>query len=144
MTRGSDYRVRAYRPRDFRAVTHLWVRTGIRRGPSDRRNELDLARRRDPDLFLVAEHGRTVVGVVLGRFDGRRGWINHLAVDPRHQARGLGAWLVRQVERRLARKGCLKVNLHVEPANENVCAFYLRQGYARRELIFLEKWLRPG
>ena len=113
--------------------------------PSDRRIELDRSRRRDPDLFLVAQRDNRLVGVVLARFDGRRGWINHLAVDPPERRLGIGGRLVGEAERRLARKGCAKVNLHVTRENEEVCEFYERLGYGRRDLIFMDKWLRgPG
>ena len=120
----------------------LWRESGLRISPSDSRREIERSRRRDPDLFLVAEAGEALVGVVLGRFDGRRGWINHLAVRPSNRAQGLGRQLMRTVERRLRAKGCAKVNLHVRPENGEVCAFYERVGYGRRDMIFMEKWLR--
>lgn len=89
---------------------------------------------------MVAEDAGKIVGIVLGRFDGRRGWINHLAVDPGYRTRGLGRDLVKRVERRLVRKGCAKVNLHVEPENHGVSAFYVHIGYRPRDLLFMEKW----
>lgn len=35
-----------------------------------------------PDLYLAATVGERIVGVVLGTHDGRKGWINRLAVHP--------------------------------------------------------------
>ena len=138
--------IRPYGPSDFRSVRRLWREGGLGVGPSDTARELERARRRDPDLFLVAERDGRPVGVVLGRFDGRRGWINHLAVDRALRGRGIGAALVRAVERRLRAKGCPKVNLHVVDTNDAVCAFYESLGYARSRHILMERWLRrrPG
>jgi ribosomal protein S18 acetylase RimI-like enzyme len=142
--RSAPWSIRAYRPADYRRVVGLWQRAGLISSPSDRREELERSRRRDPDLFLVAESRKGIVGVVLGRFDGRRGWINHLAVDSDYRRRGLGRELMERVERRLLRKGCAKVNLHIEPGNRGVVEFYVRLGYRERELLFMDKWIRPG
>ncbi len=142
MPPGSVLRIRPYVPEDYRAVVRLWKRSGIEVGPSDVPAEIERARRRDPGLFLVAVQGARRVGVVLGRFDGRLGWIHHLAVDPAHRGRGLGRRLVLELERRLARAGCPKVNLHVLRSNAAVVPFYERLGYGTRDLLFLDKWLR--
>jgi ribosomal protein S18 acetylase RimI-like enzyme len=83
------------------------------------------------------------VGAVLGRFDGRRGWVNHLAVDPRARSNGIGSTLMRELERRLRAKGCQKVNLHVVRTNRQVCVFYEELGYEHSDLLFMGKWLRP-
>lgn len=134
-------RIRRYRPADYRTIVTLWQSSGIHVGPSDSRRELERSRRRDADLFLVAEEDGRIVGIVLGRYDGRRGWIHHLAVDATRRRLGIGRELVVELERRLARKGCAKVNLHVVPENDAVCAFYQKLGYGRRNLIFMDKWL---
>jgi ribosomal protein S18 acetylase RimI-like enzyme len=136
--------IRPYRPHDFREVTRLWRATGLHIGPSDRREALERSRRRDPELFLVAERSGQIIGVVLGRYDGRRGWVNHLAVDGAARRAGVGGRLMTELERRLARKGCSKVNLHVEPENRGVTRFYESLGYEVRPLVFMQKWLRPG
>lgn len=135
-------RIRPYVPGDYAKVRRLWKGAGLHDSPSDRRKELERERRRDPDLFLVAEREGTLVGAVLGRFDGRRGWVNHLAVTEASRRLGIGRQLMVDLERRLRAKGCPKVNLQVEPTNEAACGFYEHLGYRRRELIFMERWLR--
>jgi ribosomal protein S18 acetylase RimI-like enzyme len=89
----------------------------------------------------VAEEGRRIVGVVLGRFDGRRGWVNHLAVDPKAQSHGIGSALMTELEQRFRDKGCPKLNLHVVATNQQVCAFYEKLGCSKRDLVFMDKWL---
>lgn len=96
---------------------------------------------RGPELFLVAEEDSRIVGAVLGRFDGRRGWVNHLAVAPDRQGQGLGSALMKELDLRLQAAGCQKVNLLIEPTNVQVQGFYERLGYARDDLIFMEKLL---
>ena len=77
----------------------------------------------------------------MGRWEGRRGWINRLAVAPDRRHQDLGSLLVTQVEKRLKAKGCEKVNLLIDGDNSGVQAFYEKLGYNHDELIFMEKWL---
>jgi ribosomal protein S18 acetylase RimI-like enzyme len=136
-------RIRTYSPREYPRVRRLWRRNGIELGLSDRRREIEHARQRDPDLFLVATARGRLIGAVLGRYDGRRGWVHHLAVDARHRRRGVGAALMAELERRLRALGCRKVNLHVLAENGVVVPFYVGLGYRRRAILFLEKFLTP-
>jgi ribosomal protein S18 acetylase RimI-like enzyme len=77
----------------------------------------------------------------MGIWDGRRGWINRLAVDPARRRSGLGRGLLALVEERLRERGCDKVNLLIEPDNAAVTDFYAAAGYSRDPLIFMEKLL---
>ncbi|MGE0724058.1 MAG: GNAT family acetyltransferase [Alphaproteobacteria bacterium] len=137
----ADPLVRSYRPTDFAALVRLWRDCGLHPSRSDTPGSLARKLERDPDLFLVAEAAGAIVGSILGSYDGRRGWINRLAVAPALRGRALGRRLVDEVERRLAAKGCDKVNLLIEPDNAAVQAYYARLGYRPDPLVFMEKWL---
>jgi ribosomal protein S18 acetylase RimI-like enzyme len=134
-------RIREYREDDYPEVLALWQTAGLIISRSDSPEGLHKKLERDADLFLVAQENERIIGVIMGCFDGRRGWINHLAVAPDRQAAGLGSILVKQVEDCLKAKGSEKVNLLIEPSNGGVQGFYQRLGYARDDLIFMEKWL---
>ncbi len=75
-----------------------------------------------------SDDGR-VIGVIMGAWDGRRGWIHHLAVDDAYRNRGVGTALVNAVEERLRAMGCLKVNLLVRRENQAAIRLYRRLGY---------------
>ena len=98
---------------------------------------------RDAELFIVAESGEQIVGAVLGCYDGRRGWVNHLAVASGSQRNGIGTALMAELEARFQAIGCVKVNLLIEPDNGGVQHFYDGIGYTRDDLIFMEKTLPP-
>lgn len=133
--------LREFQIGDYPQVITLWQTAGLTISRSDSPEGLRRKLERDADLFLVAEENGRIVGVIMGCYDGRRGWINHLAVTPDQQGVSLGSHLVKEVEVRLKAKGCEKLNLLIEPTNEDVQAFYERLGYARDDLIFMEKWL---
>ena len=118
--------IREARLADYEAIAELWQASDIR---VDSPEELELKLRRDPDLFLVAEEGGRIVGVVLGGFDGRLGSINRLAVaEPWRRAR-LGSRLIEAVEERLRAKGARRVFAWIHDYNQPSRALFARQGY---------------
>lgn len=132
---------------DYEAAYALWRRAGlgIHLRPSDTREEIAKKLTRDPDLFLVAEVGGVIVGTVLGGWDGRRGLVYHLAVDPAHRRQGIGQALMEELERRLVAKGCLRYYLLVAHDNQEAIAFYRQLGWEIMEdIVPMAKALIPG
>ena len=91
-----------------------------------------------PELFLVAVVEELIVGTAMAGFDGHRGWVYYLGVDPDFQRRGIGTALMKRVESRLLGLGCPKLNLQIRSNNDEVQAFYESLGY------FLEDRLSMG
>ncbi|MFP4635332.1 MAG: GNAT family N-acetyltransferase [Nitriliruptoraceae bacterium] len=135
---------------DVDAALALWARTE-HLGPTPR-EELEQLRAHDPGLVLVAVDaagtastskqpaegtGGGLAGVVLGSFDGRRGWISRLAVAPDARRRGIGRALVAEVERRLAARGCRQVNLLTFEDNRAGRAMWAALGYRCLEQVVL-------
>jgi hypothetical protein len=77
----------------------------------------------------------------MGGYDGHRGWIYSLAVDPAHRQQKVGTALIRHVERALAEAGSPKINLQVHSANAGAVAFYEKLGYRVEERISMGKVL---
>lgn len=127
---------------DYDQVIALWHETGLRVGPSDSRAGIAQKLERDADLFLVAQKGERIIGAVMGSYDGRRGWVNHLAVDSSYQGQRIGAALMQELENRLRVCGCVKMNLLVARANSRVQGFYERLGFESDDVIFMQKWLQ--
>jgi ribosomal protein S18 acetylase RimI-like enzyme len=130
--------IREFQASDGDALRELWTTFGFRLIADD---DAGLARftARNPGLSVVAEDGSRIVGSVLGAWDGRRGWLYHLAVAPSHQRQGLGSELVRLVEGRMRDLGCPRVLVMVEAANEEALRFWTTLGYERRDTMQLGK-----
>ncbi len=133
--------IRAFTMADYDAVTRLWglFPGAIGVGRSDTREEIEKKHARDPDLFLVAEEAGTIVGTVIGGFDGRRGLVYHLAVVPTPTHCGLGRMLMAEVERRLAAKGCIRAYLLVLPENERLVGYYSHLGWEAMRITTMAK-----
>lgn len=122
--------VREYRTGDGEPLRTLWEAAGLR-SLGDDDPSLRVFAQRNPGTFLVATRGSDVVGSALGGWDGRRGWIYHVATAPGERRTGLATRLVRQVEERLRALGCPKVNVMVTEGNVDGAAFWEALGYAR-------------
>ena len=116
---------------DYEHVYALWREAGqgVTLRPSDRREEIEKKLLRDPELFLVATAQAQVVGVIMGGWDGRRGWLHHLAVAEAYRGLGIASALVGRVEEGLRSKGCLKVNLLMAQSSSAAQQLYRRLGY---------------
>jgi ribosomal protein S18 acetylase RimI-like enzyme len=134
-------RVREFREDDYDAVVRVWRQAGLTLKPSDALPELRKVIERNPGLLLVADEDGSVVGAVIGAWDGRRAWVYHLAVLPAAQGRGTGRMLMDELERRFRTLGATKLNLLVERGNAAVADFYRRLGYAPDDLLFMTKLL---
>jgi ribosomal protein S18 acetylase RimI-like enzyme len=134
--------IRVYQPSDEPGVVAVWQSTLP--SPAPHNEPLTAIRKKlavDPELFFVAESDGRVIGTAIGGYDGHRGWIYSVAVLAEYQRQGIGEKLVRRLERALAERGCLKVNLQVFSSNGAVVAFYERLGYAVEERISMGKRL---
>ena len=126
-------------PEDYQQVYELWtaIEKGVHVGRSDTLAEIGKKIQRDPDLFLVAELDRAIIGSVMGGYDGRRGLIYHLAVAAAFRGQGIGSRLMDEVESRLRAKGCLKSYLLVTLDNPEVEDYYRQRGWQHMDQIHL-------
>jgi ribosomal protein S18 acetylase RimI-like enzyme len=139
----SQLHIREFQVADYEDVLGLWKAAGLILRPGDELDGIMTKLGRDPDLFLVAEDGGEIVGVVMGAWDGRRGWINHLAVKPNHQRKGIGHALIGELEKRLFRKGAKKVNAQIYRSNTNSFNFFKSCGYeVHSDLVMIGKQLK--
>ncbi len=134
-------RIRPFASADEAAVLALWQACGLVKPQNDPRKDIARKLRVNPEWFLVAESGGRIVGAVMAGYEGHRGWINYLAVDPARRRAGLGRALMAEAERVLRAAGCPKINLQVRPENRDVVAFYEAIGFSVEGAISLGKRL---
>lgn len=139
----SSVRINEFDLAEYDSVVQLWKKAGLVLRPGDDLEGIRLKLQRDPDLFLVARDGSDLVGTVMGGWDGRRGWIYHLAVKPSHQRLGIAKELIRELEERLAGKGAKRVNAQIYHSNTTSLQFFSACGYEERsDLVMIGKALR--
>ena len=134
--------IRPYRMDDELEVIQLWKKvfpeTPLHNDPlRDIQRKLKI----QPGLFLVAVNDHLLVGTAMAGYDGHRGWIYYLAVDPAYRRNGIGTALMKKAEGLLAQKDCPKLNLQIRANNSDLQAFYEKLGYSVEERISMGKQL---
>jgi len=120
---------------DYPAVYALWASlpgVGLH-AHEDSAEGMAYYLRRNPDSCFVAEEGNAIIGAILCGNDGRRGYINHLAVAQEHRGRGLGRALVNACLAAMRKEGIQKCCFVVFRSNETGNAFWDAIGSVRRD-----------
>jgi ribosomal protein S18 acetylase RimI-like enzyme len=120
--------IRELRMADGDALRQLWRDVGFRSLGDDDKSLARLARR-NPGLALVATESGRIVGSALGAWDGRRGWIYHVATAESHRRAGVARRLVEQVESSLRDLGAPKVNVLVRADSDGGPELWKELGY---------------
>jgi ribosomal protein S18 acetylase RimI-like enzyme len=133
--------IRAFREADEPAVIALWRACDLVRPQNDPHKDIARKLKVNREWFLVAERDGHIVATLMAGYEGHRGWINYLAVEPTLQRSGLGRALMNEAERLLRAAGCPKISLQVRTTNRQAIAFYERLGFAFDKVVSLGKRL---
>lgn len=139
-----NVQIRSMRIEDYDAVIMLWQRAGLSFEPQGRDSRAAISRQIEDSghLMFVAEADGQIIGTVFGSHDGRKGWINRLAVDPRYRRQGLAQELIKRAEDALAREGLIIVAALVEAPNEPSLELFRKLGYEeRRDIVYFRKFI---
>ena len=121
---------------DYDVVMGLLTAThGVRLRDTDSHTAIARYLERNPRLSFVALVDGAIVGCVMCGHDGRRGYLQHLAVSPRHRRRGIGSALVEACLAKLAGLGILKTHIDVLVENQPAHQFWLQHGWQKRDDI---------
>ena len=131
-------KIEKFKIESYDEVVGLWRKAGIEIVSSDTIDEVTRVLNRNPDLFLIGRVQEKIIAVVMGAFDGRRGYVHHLAVDPDYQKMGFGKSIMEALIEQFRTKNIQKVHLFIEKTNKPVVEFYNNLGWdVREELIMM-------
>ena len=129
--------IRVMKISDYEQVYNMWlscVGMGFN-NVDDSKEGIEKFLKRNPTSCFVAIEDDIVVGAVIAGNDGRRGYIYHLAVNPKYRNKGIGTTLVNNAMNALENLGINKVALLTFKRNEVANAFWEKQGFSTREDI---------
>lgn len=137
--------IREMTPADYDAVLTLMQNTpGISLRDADSREATARYLARNPGLSFVAEAGGALCACVMCGHDGRRGYLQHVAVLPDYRRQGLAGALVARCLAGLEQLGIRKCHLDVIKTNEHAARHWRGQGWTLRTDIDRYSFTRPG
>ncbi|MGG1947267.1 GNAT family N-acetyltransferase [Trinickia sp. NRRL B-1857] len=130
---------------DYDAVIELMKRTpGVTFRDADSRAATQRYLERNPGLSLVATVGDGIVGCLMSGHDGRRGYLQHLVVEPAHRRKGIANALVTTCLDELESLGIVKSHVDVLKSNRLAHSYWKSQGWALRADIDRYSFIRGG
>ena len=136
---------------NYDAVMDLWRRSGLSSlRPSGRDSREAFAHQLgtwgayssncDLQTVLGLEHNDQLIGVVVATHDGRKGWINRLAIDPGYRRKGYAKRLIGAAEKALAADGITVIAALIEQENVTSLTLFQQAGYQLHEgVCYLSK-----
>ncbi len=133
--------IRPYHKEDRRDVIDLWIKCNLVVPANNPEKDIERKLVVNPELFLVGLLNDTLVATCMAGYEGRRGWINYLAVDPQYRRQGFATVIMKTAEKLLKSIGCIKINLQVRTSNRAVIQFYKSIGFSNDDVVSLGKRL---
>ena len=114
----------------------------VREADSKEATEKYLAR--NPGFSFIAEKNGAIIGCALCGHDGRRGYLQHVIVEPAFRGRGISQALITHCLDRLEEIGIVKTHIDVLATNDLANAYWKKMGWTRRDDIHRYSFLRSG
>ncbi|MDO4299818.1 MAG: GNAT family N-acetyltransferase [Clostridia bacterium] len=130
---------------DYDEVYNLWINTpgmGLN-NIDDSKKGIERYLKRNPATCFIAKRDNSIVGVILSRHDGRRGYIHHTAVAGSERRKGTGEALLNAALNALRDEGISKAALVAFSKNEIGNRFWEKNGFiVRDDLVYRDKELK--
>jgi len=131
---------------EYDELIALWERCGLSfdRDNRDRQDKIEKQLFDDHVVILTMKTDEgEMIGSVVGSFDGRKGWINRLAVDPEYRGRRLAARMIEKAEEMLAEMGAGIIAALIEDVNFPSMAAFRNCGYEGWDhIVYFRKKLK--
>lgn len=141
MTSPNALSIRPMQDGEDNIIIRLWQKSGLTRPYNNPERDVALARSGPSSEILVGLENSVIRASVLVGYDGHRGCVYYLAVDPDAQGAGFGRAMMDAAEAWLRKHGVWKLNLMVRETNAKVHGFYEALGYETQPRTIFTKWL---
>ncbi|WP_420565493.1 GNAT family acetyltransferase [Thalassobaculum sp.] len=124
---------------DIDGVVDLWERCGLLVPHNDPRRDIESARRApDADVLVADVLGKIVASCMVG-YDGHRGWVYYVAVDPGRRRASMGRQVMEAAEAWMKARGVPKAELLIRDTNVQVRDFYAKLGWNEEPRVVMSK-----
>lgn len=127
----ANMNIELFRIEEYDELISLWDRSGLPADKHDRDSRKKIERQVFDDhvVILTMKDNGKIIGAVVGSSDGRKGWINRLAIDPDYRGRKLAERLLEKTEEALVEMGVEYFSALIEDKNFPSMSLFRRCGY---------------
>ena len=133
--------IRSYRESDKNDVIQLWQKCDLVVPWNDPQQDIECKLAVQSELFLIGVLKDKIIATAMVGYEGHRGWVNYLAVNPKNQHQGIARQMMKEAECRLLKLGCPKLQVQVRTTNVGVIEFYQKLGYSIDDVVNIGKRL---
>ncbi len=127
---------------DHKCLLELWQSCdGISLRDADSKQGIAKYLARNPGLSFVAEEEGRIQGSLMAGHDGKRGYIQHLAVASDRRNQGIAGHLLERCLAALLAEGIVKSHVHVANSNKIGRDFWSRRGWGHRAEIEMYSYI---
>ena len=122
---------------EYEKMIECWTKAKlpIKINGRDSRTSIEKQMQKKGVRFIGAFSGAKLVGLTIASYDGRRGWINRLAVLPEFRKRGVASALINEAEDFLKGQGARVIAALIDRSNAPSRGLFERNGYKNEEDI---------
>jgi ribosomal protein S18 acetylase RimI-like enzyme len=117
---------------DYPRLIALWEASGLTYKPKGRDSRTAIERQIESGSVILIgteTEGGELVCAILASHNGRKGWLNRLAVHPDYRRQGLAKALIAAAEDALHECGIQITAAQIEPGNEVSLELFIAAGY---------------
>ena len=127
---------------DYDDIVRIWADAGLPYKPLGRDSRERVVReieREDTAFFGLFENGH-MLAVGLAAYDGRKGWISRVAVDPDRRGEGFGGEIIAACEEFLYSCGAKVIGCLIEEMNSPSISLFQKHGYSYlKDILYFSK-----
>lgn len=117
---------------DYDAINDFWRKIdGIELAELENKQNFEFFLKRNEGMSFLAVDHEEVIGTCLGSHNGRRGFLNHLAVAQSHRRKGIGKMLVRKCLEILQAEGIRRIYIFLAKENVEARSFWEHIGWSQ-------------
>ena len=138
----ANLKIRDFEIEEYDILIELWEKAGLPYRPLGRDSKENISKQiEQPNIsFLFVESEEKIVGSIIISHDGRKGWINRVAILPEYRKLGIASYLIDDAEKRLKKIGIDIVACLIEDWNIQSLKLFDNLGYIRHsDIIYFTK-----
>ena len=143
----NEFIIRKIDPSEYKSLINIWIKSSLPYKPEGRDTEQNILNQIQVKThrFFVAEVNKELVAVVIASHNGRKGWINRLAVVPEFRGKGIATALLNKSEEFFLSNSVNIFACLIEDWNDISMEYFENKNYrSHKDIVYFTKKLSPN